>query len=297
MRKLATLAIVGLLAARSARADDACPERAAVWRAVTELASREHPTALPLQAAQSSVIIEDLGPRYRVTVKDRTREYDDPQRDCEGRAHVAAVFVALVLSPSDATPEPPPPEKPEPKPVPRESPTLAPRRIGSRWSLEAEGIMSMALHERSTVLAPAAGLGGAWTSDHWGAVLGARLPLGGGTFPLGAATAQLSRYPVNLGARWRWHASPFAGTLEAGGVAALLRLGEPGVSTRVSRLEGGLRLAAMGSLETGGLSPYLGVFSEWIPWPYPLALAPDGPLTHAPGIWLGAFAGLALSLD
>jgi hypothetical protein len=290
--------IVGLLAAQPARADEACPDRAAVWRAVTELASREHPTALTLQAAQSSVQIEDLGPRYRVTVRDRTREYEDPERDCEGRAHVAAVFVALVLSPSDAPTETPPPEKPEPKPEPlRGTPPLGPRHSRSHWSVEGAAIMAMAPHNGSALLTPSTGLGVAWTNEQWGAALGARVPFGGSSFPIGPATAQLSRYPLHLGARWRWTASPFLGSVEAGGVAALLRMGEQGISTRVTRVEGGLRLAASLSFETGRLSPYLGAFSEWIPWPYPIALAPDGPLGHAPGVWFGAVAGLALSLD
>src|SRR5258706_7397365 len=95
----AALAVFAVLRARTVRAESTCPERAAVWRAVTALASREHPTTLTLQAALSSVELEDLGPRYRVTVRDRTREYDDPERSCERRAQVAAAVVALVLSP------------------------------------------------------------------------------------------------------------------------------------------------------------------------------------------------------
>jgi hypothetical protein len=296
--KRAILAL-GLLAAPAARAEESCPERAAVWRAVTALASREHPTTLTMQAALSSVQLEDLGPRYRVTVRDRTREYEDPDRDCDRRAQVAAVFVALVLSPSDAPTETPAPEKVEPpKPEPpHDVPPTPPRPKEKRWSVEGSAIFAIAPHDGSAVLAPGAGLGVAWMSERWGATLGGRFPLGGGTFPMGPATAQLSRYPVHLGARWRWRASPLAGAIEAGGVAALLRMGEQGYSTRVTRLEGGLRLAAFGTLETGGVSPYLGVFSEWIPWPYPLGLAPDGPLTHAPGLWVGAVVGLALSID
>src|SRR5258708_38532887 len=95
----AALAVFAALRARRVRAEPACPEREAVWRAVTALASREHPTTLTLQAALSSVELDDLGPRYRVTVRGRTREYEDPERDCDRRAHIAAVFVALVLSP------------------------------------------------------------------------------------------------------------------------------------------------------------------------------------------------------
>src|SRR5260221_10010990 len=99
--RLATvIAAFAMLGAGTVRAEPACPEREAVWRAVTALASREHPTTLTLQAALSSVELDDLGPRYRVTVRGRTREYEDPERDCDRRAHIAAVFVALVLSPS-----------------------------------------------------------------------------------------------------------------------------------------------------------------------------------------------------
>ena len=79
-------------------------------------------------------------------------------------------------------------------------------------------------------------------TDRWGAALGARMPLGGGTFPMGAATAHLSRYPAYLGLRWRWHAAPFAGAVETSGMAAILRMGQDGFP-RATRVEGGLRLS------------------------------------------------------
>src|SRR5882672_6728858 len=152
-RLAATLAVFAALGARPARAEDGCPERGAVWRAVTALASREHPTTLTLQAALSGVELEDLGPRYRVTVRGRTREYEDPERDCERRAHIAAVFVALVLSPSDAPIETPPPEKVEAKPEPtRDAPVVAPPHRETPWSVEGAAILAVARHEGATVL-------------------------------------------------------------------------------------------------------------------------------------------------
>jgi len=293
----AAFAVFAVLSARTARAQEACPERAAVWRAVTALASREHPTTLTLQAALSSVELEDLGPRYRVTVRDRTREYDDPERNCERRAQVAAVFVALVLSPTEGTTAEPAPEKVEPKPeAPHDTPVAQPRRQPGPWSVEGAAILAIAPHEGVTVLAPSAGIGVAWMNDRWGAALGARAPLGGGTFPMGAATAHFSRYPAYLGLRWRWHAAPFAGAIETSGMAAVLRMGQDGFP-KATRVEGGVRLSAMAQLDASPLAPYIGVFSEWIPWPYPLALTPDGPLTHAPAVWFGVAAGISLSLN
>lgn len=296
-RLAAAVALFTVLGARTIRAENACPERAAVWRAVTALASHEHPTTLTLQAALSSVELEDLGPRYRVTVRGRTREYEDPERNCERRAQVAAVFVALVLSPTEGTTEEPAPEKVEAKPeAPHDTPVVAPRRQAGPWSVEGAAILAMAPHEGATVLAPSAALGVAWMSDHWGAALGARVPLLGGTFPMGSATAHFSRYPAYLGFRWRWHVAPFAGAVEASGMAAILRMGQEGFP-RATRVEGGVRLSAMAQLDATPLAPYIGVFSEWIPVPYPLALAPDGPLTHAPTLWFGIAAGMSLSLN
>ena len=48
-----------------------------------------------------------------------------------------------------------------------------------------------------------------------------------------------------------------------------------------------MRLSAIAQLDTNPLAPYIGVLSESIPVPYPLALTPDGPLTHAPAISFG----------
>jgi hypothetical protein len=133
-------------------------------------------------------------------------------------------------------------------------------------------------------------------TGRWAVAFGARAPVAGGSFAIGPATAHLSRYPAHLGLRWRWRLAPLAGSIEGGGVASMLRVGEDGFS-KTTRVEGGARVSATAHIDTGSIAPYVGIFSEWIPWTYPLALAPDGPLTHTPSVWIGVAAGMSLSFD
>jgi hypothetical protein len=110
-----------------------CPTREAVGVAVHALLSQSR---VDPRSVETTIEVQDLGERYVVTVKGRTREYTDEAHDCARRARVAAVFVALTLAPPDialpelkpmarAEPTAPPP-KPEPEPRPRAEPTAAP---------------------------------------------------------------------------------------------------------------------------------------------------------------------------
>src|SRR5207237_3879135 len=64
--------------------------------------------------------VTDLGDRFQVDAAGQTGAFVDVARDCTERARVAAVFIALALSPPAAPerPAPPPPPPPPPPPAP-----------------------------------------------------------------------------------------------------------------------------------------------------------------------------------
>ena len=75
-----------------------CPTHEAVESALRSLLG---PSDVDAGAAAARISVRDFGNQYLVSVKGNAREYDDDARDCEARARVAAVFAALILSPSN----------------------------------------------------------------------------------------------------------------------------------------------------------------------------------------------------
>ena len=71
--------------------------------------------------------MSDLGDRFEITALGQTQQYVDPGRDCAERARVAAVFIALALSPPtfQRRPAPPPPAEVEARPGPPPPPAAA----------------------------------------------------------------------------------------------------------------------------------------------------------------------------
>src|SRR5664279_1629553 len=104
---------------------ETCPSREAIDAAVTALLGK----TLVSSEDMKLVDVMDLGERYVITVKGRTREYSDELRDCAKRARVAAVFVALTLAPPDIASTEAPPQSEfqaaEPPPAPPASPAPA----------------------------------------------------------------------------------------------------------------------------------------------------------------------------
>jgi hypothetical protein len=169
---------VALLASpTAARAQQVCPSSAQVERALTALAARQGPGQTAFDEALSQLTVDDLGPGYRVQFRNRTREYEDPTRDCARRARVVAVFVALVLAPGwepDAeavqtshpvTTKPPPEAVPTPDAsakdddATRRSASPEPRRERERdrWAVEGAATVALAPRRQPVVLPPALG--------------------------------------------------------------------------------------------------------------------------------------------
>jgi len=280
----------------------ACPSEPALERAIGALASAsgEGPDRFTLDKALTELRVEDLGARFRVTLRGQTRVYEDAERDCERRARVVAVFVALVLSPG-YEPEPQQSDRPSP-PVTKttSTPPTEPARPAEpgereasthRWAIELGAGLALAPLPEQRIVLPGVGLAGVWMWGDWGAALGGEVPFIAAQLLVGPTTAELSRTPAHLGVRAQWQLGALEAGLEASVVGALVRVSRDQVSS--VWVEPGLRLSAFVRLAERTFTPFLGASCEWVPTTHSLALEPDGPLTHTPALWIGATAGIS----
>ena len=292
---------------------ETCPRRDSTASAVRALLGESTIPSVDLEKVE----INDLGERYVVTVKGRTREYTDETRDCAKRAQVAAVFVALTLAPpdigsSDALPSKPEPEvadvpkastAPKPSaisvPAPLLAPALAPQAqpTTSNWVPLAEFGAKVAIAPFSS--APITNWGGLirgiFTSSHWGIGLGLDLPARS-TFELESIRVQLARYAVDLSMRTNWETGPMRASLDMGPLVGLLQLRQLDLSgaQRVTRWQAGLRAGAVVAWSRHNVSPFLGADIAFTPWTIPIRVEPNGDIGQTPSVWLGISLGLAL---
>lgn len=290
---------------------ETCPKRDATAAAVRALLGQSAITSEDIEKIE----INDLGERYVVTVKGRTREYTDEMRDCAKRARVAAVFVALTLAPpdigsADASSSQPEPEVADTKvsratnpsalsvPAPVPVAPLAPQvqSAAGNWVSLAELGAKVAVAPFNGP--PIANWGGLFrgiiTSSHWGISLGSDLPARR-MFELDTIRIQLARYTTDLSMRTTWEAGPLRCSLDLGPLVALLqlRLNQSGAQ-RITRWQPGLRAGAVVAWQQHAVSPFLGADVAFTPWTVPIRVEPNGEIGRTPSVWLGLSLGLAL---
>lgn len=289
----------GLTAANVARASDPslldmtvsseCPSRELIESELSPLLGERAP------ALDTSVGIEilDSGESYRIRVGAAEREVNDPRRDCQERAKVSAVFIALNL-PTRASEPPPPRAPPRPSPAP-------PAVTQSQTQLVLQLLGSV---EHAPEL----------SGTGKGAYIGASLRRGrldlsldSGIFaPLSvmgaegeAATYELWRFPTSLTIGFNSDGRVLTLGVAAGLAFDVLRfrgldLPNPDSGLRVNpgfvlalplRLYASRHLAAV-------LMPTVALF----PRTYLVRLEPGRQLDESPRFWLGARIGLETSI-
>ena len=284
-------------------AESTCPTREAVTAAVRSLLG---PSSLGDGAAGPVILVRDRGNRYLVSAKGNTREYDDPARDCEERARVAAVFVALILSPSsnERTPKPgadAPPDRavvasrPAPGPSPAPSPSLSSRAARGWWGMQLEaGALGAATPRAGNSQLTAGGeLRLIVTADGWGLSLGGGVPAAS-TFHSGLVRVGETRYPADLSIRRLWTTGWVATALDLGALGAFCELQQadrPDART-TSHVELGLRAAATLAVEGARFGLYIRAFSEFIPITRQIAVEPQGTVGRTSPFWVGAALGV-----
>jgi hypothetical protein len=237
----------------------ACPDAAAVRALLAGLLS-------PYEASVATVSIQDRGAQYRIAVRGSATTLEDPGRNCEERARRAAVVAASALQAPKVVSGPP--VWTIEKGIVGE---VAPTSKQALWSIGAE--MRMALGSARWSLAGAAG---------------ARGPV---TIQLdGDRSAELLRFPLDLGGRvtgYRWRLRPH---LTLGGSATFMRmLGHDLVETHPEwRIGvGALALAGATLPVRGRIGVAAAIAVRWEPRPYDLEIAPIGKVGETPKWWLG----------
>ncbi len=304
LRSSSVLVALSLLWCGAAHAEDGCPSPAAVERAVAELTSRERARPELDEGARRSLVLEDLGTRFRVSLSGRTREYADEGRDCERRTRLAAVFIALVLTGDEGaedapaateTPGAAAPAASSAPPPPRRAPSPREHERASRFFADAAARVAFAPKNSGLVVLPGAELGVSFMPGDLGVRLAVAAPFVTGTLAVGPASARVARYPVSLLARYQLHLAPFVATLEAGAEGALLTVAREDGSHAHTRVDVAGRLGLGLALAGFRVSPVLNAFVEAVPLRFPLALEPDGVLEKTPALWVGATAGLCVA--
>ena len=248
------------------------------------------PRVRPAAAAVAPAQVVNLGAAFQVNVGDRSREYQDPNRDCVRRAQFAAVFIALMWRRPElsaaAAPAPPPAATAPPVP-----PTPAPAR--ARADLGATAATD--LGSGSATVAPAATL-------RFGFGRRRLIPVAGlsGQLPVDATLDGVKTR--------RWSAAVDvdvrASLRTRGRAAAYVELGVAGarLSARALDLAAarsqtsyafGPRVAAGVVLGRGRLSPFVLLAATWFPAPPSISALPNGVLGHTPAFSIGLTAGVS----
>ncbi|MFL5303899.1 MAG: hypothetical protein ACJ8F1_01745 [Polyangia bacterium] len=273
----------------------ACPTRDAVAQALSPALGTKTSGTLP-----ADVQITDAGDAFAVAVRGQVQRYSDPARDCVERARIAAVFVALALSPP-ATP-------PVPAPVPAiitapPPPPAAPPVATTTTTIRAT------LAGRSDT-----GAGGGRTATSGTAIGGeARLSVGRRTLgieatagalsstttPLGEVRVHEQRFPCSVAATFRRHATTHVELVGALGVSLTpFTLHGQGLMPQSpgTRLDVGGR-AELAARWTGhAVAPFAGVHVEYFPRTYDIAVTPLNVIGTTAPLQVGVSAGLDFTL-
>jgi hypothetical protein len=289
--------------------DSTCPSESAVIAGVGDLTSPEQRAAAPRNA---SVVISDRGDRITVTIsrdgETTLRDYRDAARDCDRRAHFAAVLTVVSLLPpasSDAAPAP------VPVPTPAAAPPSAaafslpalppPRERHVRIELGAVTSFSMPISDSVRALSPGLLLGVALGAGKLRLTLATKYAPPAEVDYTGAfaGRAELQRFDAGIGARrslWR-HGVDLAVELVALASHARMR----SLTTRESRRDTAFSLGGRAGLhlsvaEPWPVSPFLGLSAEVFPRAPAVMQLPAGTVGHLPYGWLGVTVGLTLAL-
>ncbi len=285
-----------------------CPAPAAVEQGVLRLIPSEHRDLLAHH--QVRVELEDLDERYRVRVfkdgRSVEKVYNDPARDCLGRANFAAVFAVLTVMPPElGLGAPPPPEPPAPPPAAPVLEAPKPARPPPPPSAPLAHVELSALLAYAPAILDApelASFGGelrvALGRGAWSGTLSVAY-LSRAKFDLRGAQGDVTRLPASIGLRFRslfdsWQLSADLGALAVSERVRAVNLYE---SRTHQTLELGVRAGlTVSPLTKGNFAPFLSAFAFVSPGPRTLEALPGGEIGNLPYVWLGGALGVSLGL-
>lgn len=281
----------------TARVPSRCPTLDAVWQELAALLPSQELEARLHSADRGgpAIRIEDLGPAFRITVLETTRQYPEETRDCRARARTSALFAALLLEPTalgEASPPAPVPAPPQLRP-----PTLAAPPASAPppalWHIELGPAVLVALDGQESVANWGAGFRLSVGRGVIAPVLGVGGFLPGDTSSAGVRLRQW-RLPLDLGLRATLSGGRVDWFGEAGPSVALLRERAP--ELLAARTATGVELGVRAGLgarlhRTRGLAPFVLLQFEVVPDPPSDVALPAGSLGQTPHVWTGACVG------
>jgi hypothetical protein len=276
-----------------------CPTADATWQELLTLVPREHLDLRLAGASEGAIQIEDLGGKFRISVLHRAREYREEARDCAHRARMASIFAALIIDPAALLEAAPCERVPCPASVP-----AAPLPAPPAPKIPAAVLPPIFRLDLGPMLMM--GISAEELSRHWGGSL--RMALGRGSLVpvLGAAVTAPAetilggvrlhewRLPVDLGIRVVMPGSKADFCGEVGIELALLeeRALDLVVSRSQTALEWGGRVGLGVRLKPErGLTPFVALQAELVPYPPSVFALPQGEVGKTPVIWVGASMG------
>ncbi len=272
-----------------------CPRREAVARELGPLLRHFHIAKPEASAAAAIVTVTDEGRSFSLQVLDTKRRIEDEALDCDERARIAAVLIAMALEPAQGPLED---VKPAVKPA-TSGPAPAVESVDPPIEVSAElsamAGFGFAVDGVGRGIGPLVGLRvgrGAWA-----------VRLGAGLFPseehrFDAALVTLRRFPMDLGVAHAfgaddWSIEPALGvafdpfTVEVEGLAA---------PNREVRLDVGPRATLQISSGSTSVRAIAALRATWFPRPYELVVNPTGQVGTTAEYRLELALGLRLNL-
>ena len=253
---------------------------------------------------EAPIEVADLGDRFRISMPGQVREYDDPTHDCAERARIAAVFIALALSPPELPGETPATRRT--RVTPAAPPPSTARAAGGGvfpWGrFEAAGRFdgapglgdSQGFVEGGAMIRMALGWSASWGVELGLGVLASRM------VQLEGVTAREQRFPFQLSLCWRTLALPVEISVAAGlaGAWFTTEATELPVSDRQSRLDigAGVGLKARWPA-TSRLAPFIGAGFEYFPRAYTFDVGGRGAIGSTSSFRLTGELGLSVALE
>jgi hypothetical protein len=243
--------------------------------------------------------VADQGQRFSVKVRHVERVIQDEARDCEERARIAAVFIALVVDP----PLPPAADSGGTEPPQGPHPIAEPKPLAPTAPLSAAGPSIATMAGATAALAP-----GSEGGRTWGAGPVLRCLLSGSVWDLSLAAAfvspaqldlksggvRLTRVPLDLSGAIVLGSSRVRGFFGAGLAGDLLHLSGTEVTRARStvRFDVGFR-SHLGArvLFGSGIWGVAEMSGRYFPRPYEFEVPPRGIVGHTPSVWLATTVG------
>lgn len=271
-----------------------CPRPDAVWAELITLIPRGRLNARlgAIGGGQALVAeIVDLGLSYRILAAGQMREYRDERRDCAYRARIAAVFAALSIDPAEVSPPSPPRAPPAP---PVAAARNAPLPI-ARIDLGITVVGGLGTNDRATDVGAELRYSG---GRRWLGPTGGITALPPVDTTVGGLRLRQWRLPVDAGLRARMAGTRLERYIEVGLSAALLS--ERALDLVDSRsqmtVEVGLRVGLGICAAHARFAPFASLSAELVPHPPSVFALPVGTAGQTPFVWIGATAGLSLSI-